>query len=265
MQRAHSLFVIKSADDDTRVIEGIATTPVTDRAGDIVESAGGAFSLPLPFLWQHDKESPIGHVTHAKVTDEGIVVRVQVERDEEPGPLKDLLDKSWRMIKKGLVRGLSIGFKPIEAADIKGTFGTRFTKWDWLELSAVTIAANQQASIHVIKSIDAEGVTSPRSGTRLLPSKPNEGTVNYAEQIKTSEATRAAKAAEREAIQEKTSKEGRTKDAEEQDAFDGLTTTSRISTTSSRTCGCSSARTPRRRSQWTLARPKRHHPAAARS
>lgn len=236
MNRAYSVLTIRAVDDDARVIEGIATTPETDRMGDVVEPSGAAFTLPLPFLWQHDKTAPIGHVTHANVTADGIAVRVQLASDNEPGPLKDLLDMAWRSIKKGLVRGLSIGFTPIESADIQGTWGQRFLRWDWHELSAVTIPANQEATILAVKQFDgvrqaASGRTAPASlpGASGLPvkvirtPKPGAGTMNYTEQIKSFEATRAAKVAEREGIQKAAADAGQTKDAGQKEAFDTLT------------------------------------------
>jgi len=168
--RAYSVFEVRSVDDDQRIIEGIATTPKTDRVGDIVEPKGAQFGLPLPFLWQHDRRSPIGSVVKADVTDKGIRVKVQIEKDDVPGPLKDLLDLAWRTIKKGLVRGLSIGFKPIESADINGTWGVRFIKWDWLELSAVTIPANMDASIQTIKTLSGNDPTVFSTGFPQSPS-----------------------------------------------------------------------------------------------
>ena len=156
MNRAYSLFNIKSVDMEARTFSGIASTPSTDRMGDIVEPKGAQFKLPLPLLMQHNSSQPIGWVTSATVTDKGIVVNGQVANIQEEGTLKNRLTESWQMIKAGLVRGLSIGFNALEASDIKGSrWGQRFTKWEWLELSAVTIPANQDASIQAIKSIDA--------------------------------------------------------------------------------------------------------------
>jgi len=155
VQRAYSTLVVKSIDDDKREIEGIATTPTTDLADDVVEPKGARFTLPMPLLMQHDATpaGSIGHVIEAKVTSEGIRIRAKVERD----PALPELDKAWARIKKGLVRGLSIGFKGIDTEPInpKDPFfgGTRFKAWQWLELSAVVIPANQDASIVAIKSI----------------------------------------------------------------------------------------------------------------
>lgn len=153
MNRAHSLFEIKDLDEDKRVLTGIATTPEVDRMDDIVEPKGAVFKLPLPLLWQHRHDQPIGHVTQAKVKDSGIEVVAQVAKSD--GALKQFLDSAWENIKLGLVRGLSIGFVPIESADIEGSWGRRFTKWEWYELSAVTIPANAEATIQTIKSIDS--------------------------------------------------------------------------------------------------------------
>lgn len=153
-RRAYSLFTVKAADDASRVISGIATTPTPDRMGDIVEPKGAQFTLPLPLLWQHDASKPVGHVLDAKVTAEGIEVRAQLAMIDEPGVLKDRLDEAWQSLKSGLVRGFSIGFKAIEAARIKDTWSEHFLKWDWLELSLVTIPANAEASITSIKSAD---------------------------------------------------------------------------------------------------------------
>lgn len=154
LHRAYSVLNVKAVDDDGRTITGIATTPETDRMGDVVEPKGAEFKLPLPLLWQHQSDKPVGHVTSAKVTKTGIEVTAQIARLDEPGPLKDLLDMAWQSVKARLVRGLSIGFQSKESARIDGTFGLRFSKWEWLELSLVTIPANAEATIQTVKSLD---------------------------------------------------------------------------------------------------------------
>lgn len=152
--RAYSKFAIKAVDEANRIISGIATTPSPDRMGDIVESTGASYELPLPFLWQHDSMQPVGHVIAAKVAKSGITVDVQLAQIDEPGSLQDRLNEAWQSIKIGLVKGLSIGFSPIEYSIIDETYGLHFQKWNWLELSAVTIPANADASISAIKRFD---------------------------------------------------------------------------------------------------------------
>ena len=70
--------------------------------------------------------------------------------------LKDRLDEAWQSIKLGLVRAVSIGFQPIKYAFLKDGSGMEFSEWEWLELSAVTIPANSEATINIIRSIDSE-------------------------------------------------------------------------------------------------------------
>jgi hypothetical protein len=164
-------------------------------------------------------------------------VRAKFAQVSEPGRLKDRLDEAWQSVKAGLVRGLSIGFRSLEDANIKDTFGIRFIKWEWLELSAVTIPANVEASITAIKSADqalraasgenrsAEspaGQPSPAVAGQKPVSLKRKAMKTYQEQIKDLEATRAAKAAELDGVQKKATDEGRTKDAAERELFDTL-------------------------------------------
>jgi len=151
--RAYSVLTVKGMDEEKRELTGIATTPSTDRMGDVVEPKGAEFKLPIPLLWQHDSRQPIGHVTHAKIGEAGIEIRARLARVDEPGRLKERLDEAWQSIKAGLVKGLSIGFSAREHSYIEGG-GIRFSKWDWHELSAVTIPANADASILAIKAAD---------------------------------------------------------------------------------------------------------------
>lgn len=232
MDRAYSCLDIKSIDDDRRIIRGIATTPTTDRMGDVVESAGAQFRLPIPLLSHHDRTRPIGQVTKARVTKDGIEVEAQLKRIDEPGLLKDRLDEAWQEIKHGLVRGLSIGFKPVEAARIEGTFGTRFLKWLWLELSAVVIPANEEATVTAVKSYGThQQAALGRSLTVRIANIPGVSghklggveIMNIQEHIKSLQNARAAKAAAAEEIMKKAVESGETMDAEQQKAFDDST------------------------------------------
>lgn len=155
MSQAYSQITIKSIDADQRIIRGIATTATPDRVSDVVEPQGAEFALPIPFLWQHMHSQPIGQVTQASVTDAGIEVVIQLTKPEdvESETLKQRLIEAWDSIKTGLVRGLSIGFRGVETAYNEITGGLHFIKWQWYELSAVTIPANAEATITEIKSM----------------------------------------------------------------------------------------------------------------
>lgn len=162
MDRAYSTLIVKSINEDQGLIEGIASTPSTDRDGDVMVPEGAEFVLPLPLLLHHDHKQPIGLVTHATVTAAGIRVRAKIERE-----LGGRIEEAWQLLKRGLVRGLSIGFTGSDS-DPLPRGGRRFKRWQWLELSAVTVPANADATIRVIKSFD----DAARTGTkpRLRPS-----------------------------------------------------------------------------------------------
>ena len=230
--RAYAVLDVKSIDEEKGIIEGIASTPTTDRKGDIVEPKGAEFKLPLPLLWQHQSGTPIGHVIKAKVTEAGIAITAKIEKGLLPE-----IDRAWTLIKSGLVRGLSIGFKGIETQDIKGTFGIRFVKWEWLELSAVTIPANSEASINVIKSC-AEDAVRTASGRQTVPSVvrltnlpgvPGISTVTKGkemstlkEQMTAFENKRAATVAAMDALMKAASDAGETLDTESSEKFDTM-------------------------------------------
>lgn len=147
--RAYSLLEIKEMDDDARVIMGIASTPTPDRMADVVLPEGAVFKLPIPLLWQHRSDQPIGNVTQAKVTKKGIEIVAEIAKG-----VSEEIDRAWSLIKSGLVRGLSIGFRGLDTEQIPNSWGVIYQRWEWLELSAVTIPANAEASITSIKQFD---------------------------------------------------------------------------------------------------------------
>lgn len=164
--RAWSVLEIKSLDDEQRVITGIATTPSTDRVGDIVEPMGARYEREIPLLWQHQHGDPVGYAELGKATKAGIPFKAKIERLDEDGDLKRLLDKAWQSVKLKLVRGVSIGFRAIKY-DIMSEGGIRFTDTEIYELSLVTIPANAQATITTVKQFDG-GRTMVNGGIPLV-------------------------------------------------------------------------------------------------
>jgi HK97 family phage major capsid protein/HK97 family phage prohead protease len=240
MNRAYAILDIKAMSDDERVIEGIASTPSADRMGDVVEPMGAKFALPMPLLWQHDSRQPIGHVEFAKPTAKGIPFKARLASTDEPGALKERLDEAWQSIKLGLVRAVSIGFRSLEHSYMEGG-GVKFHSWEWLELSAVTIPANADASITSIKSIDQElrariGEAQPdvegsaeRPKAPAVVGKSTQPTkvkamskMTIGEQIAAYENTRQSKQVRMDELQDAVIAEGRTKSADEREEYDTL-------------------------------------------
>lgn len=231
VKRVYSTMVVKAVDEEAREITGIASTPGTDRMGDVVVPEGAKFNLPIPLLWQHNHDMPIGQVISAKVTAKGIEVVAKLAKADAPSQLHGRLEEAWQSIKSGLVRGLSIGFRPIKYAFLDDG-GVEFAEWDWYELSAVTIPANSEASITSVKSFAqaASGnsvvrLDKPTAGVSAKPKSinptPKEGTnMNIAEQRKAFQAKRQELSDAISQLMTKATEEGRTLDVEEQEAFD---------------------------------------------
>lgn len=172
LHRAYSVITFsKAADEERRVITGVATTPTPDRVGDIIEPRGAKFKNPLTLLLYHDSKKPVGTVKFNKPTDDGITFEASFPKIDQPGPLRDRVEEAWGSVKSGLLRGVSIGFRALEDGIelLKETGGLRFTKIEVLELSLVAIPANSEARIETIKSFDAPHLAAlGRSG--VLPS-----------------------------------------------------------------------------------------------
>ena len=155
MTKAYSTLQIKSVTDtdDERIITGIASTPSTDRDDDVLEPMGAKFALPIPLLWQHNHNQPIGEVIDARVTDKGIEITAKIAKIDEDGTLKSRIDEAWQSIKSGLVKCLSVGFKVKEYNYFENSWGLHIKEWEWYELSVVTVPANPDAVITNVKQI----------------------------------------------------------------------------------------------------------------
>lgn len=231
LQKAYAILDIKSIDADQRVITGIASTPEPDRVGDVMHPKGAKFQLPMPLLWQHKQDQPIGEVFAADVKSDGIYIKARIATIEEPGKLKDRVDEAWQTMKAGLVRGLSIGWKPIKEVYDKVRNGFDYPEWDWFELSAVTIPMNQSATIQSVKSFDTGAASGALSATsagvsalsRVVSTRPERPMKkSYADQIVDFQNTRAAKAAKMDALLEKSAESGTTLDAADKETHDTL-------------------------------------------
>jgi HK97 family phage major capsid protein/HK97 family phage prohead protease len=232
MKRAYSVIDFRTVDEEQRIIEGIASTPAVDSYQSILESDGAEYKLPLPFLYQHQSRQPIGKVVDTKVSADGIRVRVQIAK----AGIATFIDEAWALIKNGLVRGLSVGFDPIEETYDKSIGGFRYIRWRWLELSAVTIAANSDASMTSVRSADeailaALGKRESRSVVRLhsnnsagVSAKPQGNAMKktIAEQILDFQNKRAANQAAMDEIMDKAAEETRSLSSDESERYETL-------------------------------------------
>ena len=236
LYRAYALLDVKQITDgpQRRVIRGIASTPTPDRQGHILEAAGATFPPTIPLLLHHRKESPVGtaRLWHG---DNAIEFEAELPVIEDPGPVKDEVDRAWTSILHKLIRAVSIGWRPLDdkAIQLLKNGLVRFLRSEILELSLVTVPANHEVSFAVVKAFDlayrAAAGLSPLPGdagafvVRAERARPamtiTETTVD---QIKAFEATRAANVARMGAIMEAAGAKGETLDAAAAEEYDTL-------------------------------------------
>lgn len=176
MNRAYSLIEVKALDRSRRAFSGWATTPSVDRVGDTIDPMGARFTNPLVLLHQHFHDSPVGTVRLMKPTPKGIEFEAEIPVVNDAGPFKDRTDTAWQEIEHGVVRAVSIGFKPLKYA-FRDDGGIDYQEIEIYEVSSVSIPANADAIISAVKSIDAaarkaNGIPDPDRPEPEIPSAP---------------------------------------------------------------------------------------------
>ena len=149
MKHANLAVTIKSVDERARTVRGIASTASLDRQGDIVEPLGARWrGADLPFMVAHDHRLVVGRVKFEKPTKLGIAFEAHLPEIREPGPLRDRVETAYLELKYGLVKSVSLGFKPDDGkVEQLPSGGLRFLQFEIYELSMVAVGAQQDAEV----------------------------------------------------------------------------------------------------------------------
>jgi hypothetical protein len=151
----NSALQVKAVSEERRVITGLATSPVPDRSGDIVDQYGAKYAPTIPLFLYHDSTKSVGTVKLGRPTAAGIPFEAYLPNVVEDGDLKRRVDEAWQMVKYKLLAAVSIGFRAI-AGKVKPLKdgGIHFLESEILEVSLVPIPMQSLATIHSIKSFD---------------------------------------------------------------------------------------------------------------
>lgn len=153
LKTAYSVdYQVKGAENEIGVFEGVASTPETDLAGDIVKSGafGDVNARSIPMLWGHDMKTVIGGWT--LIDTKGAALRVTGELNLGVSKAAEV----YALMSKGHVSGLSVGFIPDPGfVTYDGRKGIRtISKARLLEISVVPVPANDRARIKRVKSLE---------------------------------------------------------------------------------------------------------------
>jgi HK97 family phage prohead protease len=132
-----------------REIEVVMSTAVLARDGHILVPGGCRLenyrANPI-VLWSHNPDLPIGNAPDIVVESDKIRARIAFA----PAGISAKADEVCGLMKSGVVRAVSVGFNPIDGEALnasKPRGGQRFTDWELLELSAVSVPSDPDALV----------------------------------------------------------------------------------------------------------------------
>ena len=163
----------KDAADDAVVIEGVASTEHVDRHGDVVVQEGISLENfqknPVLLLGHNSSKPPIGRVEklwHGEHEGKkATFFRARFTRATAEGR------EVAQLFKEGIMSAISIGFRATDGEEKDGVF--LFTKSELLEISAVSVPANQEA----LAAATEKGLCSAEV-QRALITEPSEKTLD---------------------------------------------------------------------------------------
>lgn len=163
-------FQIKATGEDGSV-EGYGSVfDVEDSYSDVIVK--GAFEETIKahkaagtmpaMLWQHDAEHPIGVWTEMSEDAKGLKLKGMIDLDVQKGR------EAYSLLKKGALRGLSIGFVSKGWSYDEKTGIRTLSEIDLWEVSIVTFPANPKATTTSVKAADVAAITTIRQAEKAL-------------------------------------------------------------------------------------------------
>ena len=143
------------ADGKALKIAGYANTTDKDRTGDVVLASAWAKGIenfrrnPI-LLYQHDHNKPVGRITNIIVDKKGIFVEASISDSAES------LYGIKTLIKDGVLKSFSVGFNVKEIDYDRGSDVYFIKDVELLEISVVSVPANQNSLFSVKKSFETD-------------------------------------------------------------------------------------------------------------
>lgn len=161
VKASHGELSIK-ADGEPGEIAGYGSLwDKTDSYGEVVKPGAFTRSLkawrksrrPIPMLWQHRSDQPIGVWDDFEEDDKGLKLSGRLNLDTQRGK------EAWSDVKMQAVTGLSIGYYEIKADpfDFNNAEPRKLIELDLREVSPVTFPALKEAQIDAVKARLARG------------------------------------------------------------------------------------------------------------
>ncbi|AZN73897.1 HK97 family phage prohead protease [Georhizobium profundi] len=144
---------------DSGEFEGYGSTfgGEPDAYGDVIAVGAYAESLAVhqakgtmpKLFWQHNSDEPIGKWLNAKEDDHGLLMNGKLNMDVQRGR------EAHALLKAGDIDGLSIGYRIKEYSVDTDTGVWTLEKLDLVEVSIVSVGANENAIVQSVKAAKA--------------------------------------------------------------------------------------------------------------
>lgn len=160
---AHGHLIVKAeAGAEEGTIEGYGSVfGAVDSYGEVVQPGAFKKSIrawakskkPIPMLWQHQSDMPIGVWPEFSEDETGLFLRGKLNLETQRGR------EAWSDVKQGSVSGLSIGYFEVKADpwDFQREEPRKLYELDLREVSPVTFPALREAQIDAVKARLSKG------------------------------------------------------------------------------------------------------------
>jgi len=139
-------------------LEFVLSDETPDRMDDVIMSDGwdlANFKRNPIALFNHKSDFPIGRWRNLRVEDKQLRGHLELA----PEGTSARIDEIRKLIEAGILRAVSVGFRPMESKPRKeSTFGSFFTKSELVETSLVSVPANPNA-LAIAKSLKISPAT----------------------------------------------------------------------------------------------------------
>jgi len=147
-----SVFKAIDEEDDDLIIHGMASTDDKDRVGDVISPMAWKnglehYKLNPIILFNHDYNRPIGRAVVVNQVEKGLELKAKISK--AAGDIAGL-------IKDGVLGAFSVGFMVRDADYDSNTETFLIKQAELLEVSVVSVPANQAATFSVQKSFNSE-------------------------------------------------------------------------------------------------------------
>lgn len=138
-----------------RIIEGVASSDARNSHGESKSPQGARYSLPIPLLWGHDWDLPIGLVMSAETSGRMLKFSATIANSG-----LNQVNDIWQHIKSGRALAVSVAATANSAGKLwrHGNVEKHFANWNWEELSVLPLGANPDAVIECVKEVTRPAV-----------------------------------------------------------------------------------------------------------